>query len=321
MNEELPGLPLAEWEATKDTLHLYVQMVGKVRIASTQPRNHWWNAPLYVSARGLSTGRMRRADVDFDIEFDFIDHALVTRTSRGEVERFSLHDGLSVAAFYSRLTATLERLGIDVRIKPRPYGVPMTTPFPEDHEHAAYDAAAVGRFWGVLRWASWMFEEFSARSYAKTSPVHVFWHSFDLAVTRFSDRRAPSRSGGSSVDAEAYSHEVISFGFWTGDRQLREPVFYSYTAPEPPGLAGHPLSPPEAHWIPWGEGHLAQYSLDACRSSRSPRQALLDFLQSAYEAGATAAGWDQAELARQPPDGYDRSASDRSSEGGTTRSA
>jgi len=294
---ELPTLPLAEWEAAKTTLHLWAQIVGKVRMASVAPRNHWWHVPLYVDVRGLTTRRLHGANgITFEIGFDFVDHRLVVRTSGGAIESFPLVDGLSVAAFDEELHATLARLGVDVEIRETPFGVPMTTPFPDDTEHASYNAEAVARFWQILDWTDGVFEEFAGWYCGKTSPVHLFWHSLDLALTRFGGRRAPELPDADAVTQEAYSHEVVSFGFWAGDQNVREPTYYSYTAPEPEGLREQPLHPAEAGWGEFGAGSMAVLPYDAVRTASDPRAALLAFLESAYEAGATLAGWDSSEL-------------------------
>ncbi len=291
---ELPELQLEPWEPTKDTLHLWAQIVGKVRLASTPPQNHWWNAPLYVDTRGLTTRRLRSAGPDFDLSFDFVAHELVVRTSRGELASFPLVDGLSVAGFYERLTGLLADLRINMDTKAEPYGIAVTTPFAEDFEHASYDRGAVDRLWYALRWIDWTLQEFAGWFCGKTSPVHLFWHGFDLAVTRFSGARAPENPTADPVTREAYSHEVISFGFWLGDQKVRMPAFYSYTAPEPAGLAEQPLRPEAASWQqPFGSSHLALLPYDQVRNSPDPRGTLLDFLQSAYDAGATLAGWDR----------------------------
>jgi len=293
----LPALPLEEWEAAKTTLHLWAQIVGKVRMASTAPRNHWWHVPLYVDVRGLTTRRLHGANGEtFEIGFDFVDHRLVVRTSSGEVESFPLVDGLSVARFDEELHATLNRLGVDVQIRESPFGVPMTTPFRDDFEHASYDADAVARFWRILDWTDGVFEEFAGWYCGKTSPVHLFWHSFDLAVTRFDGRRSPPLPGADPVTQEAYSHEVVSFGFWAGDQDVREPTYYSYTAPEPANLREQPLRPAGARWLERGSGSIAVLPYEAVRTSANPRTTLLAFLESAYEAGATLAGWDRAGL-------------------------
>jgi Family of unknown function (DUF5996) len=293
----LPPLPLEEWEATKVTLHLWMQIVGKVRMASTAPRNHWWHVTLYVDARGLTTGRLHSANgVTFRIDFDFVDHRLVVTTSRGEVESFPLVDGLSVAAFDESLHEVLRRLGIDVPIRESPYGVATTTAFPADAEHATYDGDAVQRFWRILDWTDSVFEEFSGWFCGKQSPVQLYWHSFDLAVTRFGGKRAPVRPDADAVTQEAYSHELVSFGFWAGDERQREPAYYSYTAPEPAGIREQPLRPAEAYWKEVGGGSLALLPYEVVRTAADPRSTLLTFLQSAYDAGADLAGWDRADL-------------------------
>src|SRR5256714_582415 len=295
---DLPALPLAHWEATKDTLHLWSQIVGKVRMASTAPRNHWWHVPLYVDVRGLTTRRMHSKDgVTFEIVFDFVDHRLVVATNGGAVESFDLVDGLSVAEFDERLHAILARLGIDVAIVESPFGVPMTTPFPSDREHAAYDRDAVERYWRILDWTDGVFEEFSGWFCGKTSPVHLFWHSLDLAVTRFGGKRAPEIPDADPVTRESYSHELVSFGFWAGDQNVREPTYYSYTLPEPADLRRQPLHPEGAAWADQGDGSLARLAYEAVRTASDPRSTLLAFLESAYEAGAGAAGWGKAAVA------------------------
>ncbi len=295
---ELPPLPLEDWEDTKMTLHLWVQVVGKIRLASTAPRNHWWHVPLYVDVRGLTTRRMHASNgQSFEIDFDFIDHRLVVRTNGGAVESFELVNGLSVAEFDEKVHGTLTALGIDVPIRETPYGIAITTPFAEDRGHATYDPVAVERFWRILDWSDGVLEEFSGWFCGKTSPVHLFWHSLDLAVSRFGGKRAPVSPNADPVTREAYSHEVISFGFWPGDQTVREASFYSYTAPEPPGLRREPLSPKAAKWADQGSGSLARLSLEDVRNAKDPRATLLGFLESAYEAGAQAAGWNRAEFA------------------------
>ena len=290
----LPELHLADWRATKDTLHLYCQVVGKVRLATTAPRNHWWNVPLYLDVRGLTTRRLRHAGTTFDITLDVGDHRLAVRTADGRMEGFELHEGLDVAEFDRRLHAVLAGFGIDVEITERPFGVPMTTPFPSDHEHAAWERDYVERFWHALDWTDRVLEEFSGWFKGKTSPVHLFWHGLDLAVTRFSGRDAPPVDA-DAVTREAYSGEVISFGFWAGDDNLGDAAFYAYAAPEPDGLRDQPLT--EGDWIDTGTGSLAVLPYAAVRSASDPRTTLLAFYQSAYEAGARTAGWDTSSFA------------------------
>jgi len=294
---ELPPLPLEEWEPTKTTLHLWAQIVGKVRMASSAPQNHWWHVPLYVGVRGLTTRRLHPENgVTFQIDFDFVDHRLVVRRRDGATVSFALEDGLTVAAFDELLHARLRELEVDVAIREMPFGVPMTTPFPDDREHHAYDRDAVVRFWHVLDWTDAVFEEFAGWYCGKTSPVHLFWHSFDLAVTRFGGGRAPAQPGADPVTREAYTHEVVSFGFWAGDQNVREPTYYAYAAPEPPGLRQRALRPDAAAWIDQGAGSLAVLPYDAVRGAADPKAALLGFLESAYRAGAGALGWDSADL-------------------------
>ena len=252
---------------------------------------------MYVDTRGLTTRRLRSGERDFDVSFDFVEHELIVRASGAEPESFRLADGLSVAAFHDELFALLAGLDIQVAINAEPYGIPVTTPFSEDTEHASYDREAVERFWQALRWIDWTFQEFAGWFCGKTSPVHLFWHGFDLAVTRFSDARAPENPNADPVTREAYSHELISFGFWPGDKKVREPTFYSYAAPEPAGLADQPLRPGAASWQqPYGESHFALLPYEAVRTSDDPRETLLAFLQSAYDDAATLAGWDRDAL-------------------------
>ena len=293
----LPPLPYPEWRPTKETLHLWVQIVGKMKLASAPPKNHWWHVALYLDVHGLTTRLLHGGDqTPFEIRFDFAAHRLVVETPRAE-ESFALVDGLSVAAFDGELHAALGRLGVDVAIVEKPFGVPVTTPFTEDEEHRSYDDEAVERFWRVLDWSGEVLEEFAGWFCGKQSPVHLFWHSFDLALTRFSGRRAPVQPEADPVNREAYTHEVVSFGFWAGDQNIAEPAYYSYTAPEPAQLRGRELSPAgRVRWVELGGGSLAVLPYEHVRMSADPKATLLDFLQSAYEAGADAAGWNRDEL-------------------------
>jgi hypothetical protein len=291
----LPPLPYEEWREAKDTLHLWAQIVGKIRLASVPSRNHWWHVPLYVGVHGFTTHLMRQADVGFQIDFDVVEHRLVITTTRGAKHSFPLHDGLSVRSFQVQLWEALDSLGIEVPIRNEPFGVPMTTPFDQDTEHASYSPQHIYRFWQILYWAEEVFNEFAGWFCGKASPVHLFWHSLDLAYSRFSGRRAPPQSA-DPVTVEAYSHEVISFGFWAGDEASPATAFYSYTAPEPSDLTSCELHPDAAHWNDAPNGHLAHLGYDDLRALRDPRAALLAFLQSAYEAGAHTAGWDSANL-------------------------
>ncbi len=293
----LPPLSLAEWEPAKTTLHLWTQIVGKIKLATSPPRNHWWHVPLYVDVRGMTTRRLHApSGITFEIVFDLIDHRLQVFTSEGGNASFELHDGLSVAEFDEQLHWTLATLDVDVQILEQPFGVPITTPFREDQEHASYDPSAVTRFWRILDWTDAVFERFAGWYCGKTSPVHFFWHSFDLALTRFGGPRAPAIPDADPVTAEAYSHEVVSFGFWAGDANVREPTYYAYTAPEPSGLRDRPLAPGAAHWVQQGSGSIALLPYDAVRTAADPERVLLAFLQSAYLAGATTSGYDTDDL-------------------------
>jgi len=285
----LPELHLSDWRATKDTLHLYSQILGKIRLATTAPRNHWWNVPLYVDVRGLTTRRLHHRGTTFDITIDFVDHALVVRTADGRTKSFGLGGGVPVGDFDANIHAILGELGIDVEIREEPFGVPMTTPFALDMVHASWDREAIARFGRILDWSDSVFEEFSGWFNGKTSPVHLFWHSLDLAVTRFSGRPARPVEA-DRVTREAYTHEVISFGFWPGDDNIGDAAYYSYTAPEPDGLRDQPLS--AGAWVESGSGSLAILPYQAVRTASNPKTTLLAFCQSAYEAGARLAGWD-----------------------------
>ena len=287
----LPPLPLKGWEDTKETLHRYCQIAGKVRMEYSPYRNHWWHVTLYVTTRGLTTGPIPYGRTTFDISFDLLENRLAVTTGEGAFS-FALDD-LPVAEFYRRLFEGLRSLEIDASINPESFGLDDEHTLDTNTYHCTCAEGYVRRYHHVLGWVDQVFKEVAGRFNGKTSPVQLYWHSFDLAVTRFSGRRAPVRSGADPVTREAYSHEVISFGFWPGDPSFREPAFYSYTAPEPEGLTEEPLHPPAASWQ---EGGTALLTYEEVRSSSSPREALLEFLQSAYEAGAKTAGWDMEEF-------------------------
>jgi hypothetical protein len=290
----LPELHLDDWRATKDTLHLASQIVGKMRMAVAPPRNHWWHVTLYVDARGLTTRRLRHRGTTFEIRFDLVDHALVIDTADGRSGGFILADGLSIAEFDARIHDALADLEIDVEIEEEPFGLAITTPFAADSDHRSWDGDAVQRFGRVLGWSDAVLDEFAGWFCGKTSPVHLFWHGFDLALSRFSGRRAPAIDA-DRVTREAYSHETISFGFWAGDDRIPDAAYYSYTAPEPEGLRDQRL--PAGEWVAFGSGSLAFLPYETVRTAPDPRATLLGFLQGAYEAGARLAGWDTGDLA------------------------
>ena len=282
---------MKEWEDTKETLHRYCQIAGKVRMEYSPYRNHWWHVTLYVTTRGLTTGPIPYGRTTFDISFDLLENRLAVTTGEGAFS-FALDD-LPVAEFYRRLFEGLRSLEIDASINPESFGLDDEHTLDTNTYHCTCAEGYVRRYHHVLGWVDQVFKEFAGRFNGKTSPVQLYWHSFDLAVTRFSGRRAPVRPGADLVTREAYSHEVISCGFWPGDPSFREPAFYSYTAPEPENLAEQPLHPPAASWQ---EGGTALLTYEEVRSSSSPRETLLEFLQSAYEAGAKTAGWDVEEF-------------------------
>ena len=292
---ELPELPLRDWQATYDTLHMWTQIVGKVRMALGPAINHWWGIPLYVTARGLTTSPIPLGYEAFEVRFDFNDHMLVIETSLGALRELTL-EPQSVAEFYRKFLASLHELGIDVRIHAVPDEFPNPIPFEKDEVHTSYDADAVNRFWRILVWSDCVFKEFRARFTGKVSPVHFFWGSFDLAVTRFSGRVAPPRPGADAITAEAYSHEVSSAGFWPGGGVVEGAAFYAYAAPEPSGFAGYRARPAEAFYHPELHEFLLMY--DDVRRAPSPKDSLLQFLQSTYEAAAILANWDRPNLER-----------------------
>jgi len=296
-----PPLPYRAWEPTKQTLHRYAQIVGKVRMALTPPRNHWWHVTLLPGTRGLTTGPMPDGDRYAEIAFDVPAHQLVVTTSDGGRRVLELRDRPACADVFSDLFTALGELGVRADIHPEPFDLGDSPPFARDTVHDAYDAEAVERFWQALSSAERVLTEFSGRFAGKVSPVHLFWHSFDLAHARFSGRRAPAIPGADPVTAEAYSHELIAFGFWPGDdRRTPYPAFYSYTAPEPSGLREQPLGPAAAAWQDTGNGSLAVLPYDDVRTAADPRVVLLDFFEYAYLAGARLAGWDVDGLAHPP---------------------
>jgi hypothetical protein len=290
-----PELPLTAWQDTYATLHMWTQVVGKVRLALSPRINHWWEVPLYVNSRGLTTSAIPYGEEIFEVQFDFVAHTLNIQTSRGAQKVLPLR-AQSVADFYKEFMSALHSLGIEVRIWTMPVEVPNPVRFESDTQHASYDRQYAQRFWRILVLCESNFQEFRSRFLGKNSPVHFFWGSFDLAVTRFSGRRAPERLGADSVTREAYSHEVISAGFWPGGGEIKGPAFYAYAAPEPPGFAQQRVHPAAAFYHPQLHEFLLMY--DDVRLASSPRHALLDFLQSTYEAGAHLACWDRKELER-----------------------
>jgi len=295
--ESIPSTPLVwnEWAATADTLHMWTQIVGKTRLALTPLQNHWWNVPLYVTARGLGTSAMPYGDDALDIEFDFVTHALHFRMSSGQEREMKLRPR-TVADFYKEYLDTLASLGVEVKIDPMPCELAHPIRFDLDTEHKSYDPEYVERFWHVLMFTEKVFRRFGTGFLGKISPIHFFWGSFDMAVTRFSGRPAPPRPGVDGIQREAYSHEVISAGFWPGNGGYGAAAFYCYAAPVPEGLSEAKVRPAAAGW----DKALGEFILkyEDLRAETSPEDALMEFLESTYAAAADAAKWDRAALER-----------------------
>jgi hypothetical protein len=292
---EWPVFEWDQWKDTAETLHMYTQIVGKTRLALAPIQNHWWNVPLYITARGLSTSSMPVGRGQLvDIEFDFISHTLVGRSSDGRIQQLNLHP-MPVVEFYSSFVGMLSALDLKVQIDPMPSEMATPIRFDRDTVHASYDKEAVNRFWRVLIIADTLLKRFSTNFYGKISPVHFFWGSFDLAVTRFNGTKAPARSGADSIQSEAYSHEVISAGFWPGNGGYGRAAFYTYAAPTPEGLDKTVLRGRGSFDQKMGE-FLLDYS-DA-RAAANPEESVLNFLQETYSAAADLAKWDRAHLDR-----------------------
>jgi len=288
-----PSLPLTEWETTRATLHMWTQIAGKVRLALSPRVNHWWQVPLYVSSRGLTTSAIPYGDHAFEIEFDFAGQNLAIRkTSQPEI-LVRLYPR-SVADFYREVMAALRAAGIEVKIWPKPVEIADPIPFPDDHQHASYDPEYVNRFHRILLQVDTILKEFRGRFIGKASPVHFFWGSFDLAATRFSGRPAQEREGADPITREAYSHECCSAGFWPGSGDITGPAFYSYAAPAPPGYAEYSVLPQPAFYHTGLREFILMY--EDFRRAAAPRAALLDFLQSTYDAAANLGNWDRANL-------------------------
>jgi len=290
------GLPLAQWRATHDTVHMWLQIVGKTRLALAPSENHWWHTTLYVSARGLTTTPIPYGSRLFEIELDFLDHRLSVRTSDGTIRTIALRSR-AVADFYREYMGALDALGIAVKLWPVPVEVDGAIPFEDDRVHASYDPAHARRFHEILLQVDRVTKRFKGRFLGKSSPVHFFWGAYDLALTRFSGRRAPEpREPQSPMMREAMSHEEISVGFWPGGGSVPEPAFYAYARPEPPALPGAGIRPAAAYY----SRELADFILPyaAVRASARPDEEVLDFYQSVYAAAADLAGWDRAALDR-----------------------
>jgi Family of unknown function (DUF5996) len=293
ISPDLPELKFSEWEATCDTVHMWTQIVGKTRMTLSPMENHYWNATLYVTPRGLTTAPIPYPKGTFDVAFDFISHELTIRSSGGD-ERAVALAARPVAEFYTDYMSQLRAMEIDVKIHTKPDEFDDPVHFDQDTRHASYDKEYVERFRQILIWADRVLKLFRCRFIGKASPVHFFWGSFDLAVTRFSGRRAPEREGADPITREAYSHEVSSCGFWPGDRRFPYPAFYAYAAPSPAGIENEPAHP--GGWNPQLGEFILKY--DDVRAAGDPEKAVLDFCQSSYEAAAKLAHWDRKALER-----------------------
>jgi hypothetical protein len=290
-----PKLPLEKWRDTYGTLHMWTQVVGKVCLALTPRTNHFWNITFQVTPRGLATPSMMAGDRAFTMTFDFVAHQLLIQFSDGATETIPL-EPRTVADFYRLVLDTLHRMGVQVRIWPMPVEIPDPIRFDADVTHRSYDAASANAFWRILVAIKPVFESFRCGFVGKCSPVHFFWGGFDLAVTRFSGDRAPERPGADAVTRESYSHAVISHGFWPGSGAVQEPAFYAYAAPEPPGFKSAKVEPEAAFYST--EMSLFILPYEAARAAKAPAAALTAFLNSTYDAGATLAQWNRAELER-----------------------
>lgn len=291
-----PELPYDSWIDTRETLHRWMQVVGKIQMELTPVINHWWNVALHVTARGLGTDRIPTGHRWFDMEFDFVSHVLRVRVSDGALRDIPLK-ARSVADLHDEVFSVLNSLAIECKIWTTPVEIPENAiPLDADERHRAYDKDAVERFWRILGLTDEVFTEFRARFIGKCSPVNFYWGSFDLAVTRFSGRPAPPRPGADSITREAYSHEVSSVGFWPGDERLMNPTFYSYASPEPEGFRTASISPAAAYYHEKLGGFYLLY--DEVRKAADPKAVLLEFCQSTYEAAATLGKWDREALER-----------------------
>ncbi|MEL6560220.1 MAG: DUF5996 family protein [Bacteroidota bacterium] len=294
MMNHFPELPLEKWEESKITLHLWLQIVGKIKLNLMPKRNHWWNITFRLSPKGLTSGPIPHQKGSFQIDFNLVDHQLEINNSWDEQKSFSLEDGLSVAKFHEKVFTVLKELDIQSKIISIPYDHPCEEPFHECETHHTYQPDYVNRFWQVLVQVDNAFKEFAGKYYGKVSPSQLYWHHMDLAVTRFSGKQGPALPDSSTIaDKEAYSHEVISAGFWAGDEEVRGAAFYSYTYPSPEDLDQEPLKPAAASWIVSNGSPMAMLMYDDLIKEANPKQALLDFLQSSYEAGAKKANWSE----------------------------
>lgn len=300
---KLPELPYKAWTDTRITLHLILQIIGKTRLKLTRRKNHWWYITIYVTARGFGTHSIPSEDGldSLDIELDVNDKAVDLSYSTGEVIQISLADNPSISDFYQKFRQALGHFGFNPEFVPRPFDMGIEKRFDEISEYHHYDWEYIRKFAQLMRWNNDVFQEFSGRFYGKTCPVHIYWHHMDLTVTRFSGKRLPPMDEGARIlEKESYSHEQISFGFWVGDDNMQEPMYYAYTYPSPAGLDQEVLQPDEANWVDSNGSPMALLRYHDVLSSDNPRERVLSFLESAYQAGARKADWPIEELTAPP---------------------
>jgi hypothetical protein len=296
---ELPHLPYDSWTQTRISVHLILQIIGKTRLGLTTRKNHWWFITIYLSSRGFSTFTIPvdQGTCSLEIEFDVLKRAVViTHSERGSVQ-IDLQTGLSVAQFYQRFMAELSQLDLYPKFIKQPFDMGIDKPFDQIEEYSSFNWDDILKFWQLMQWNNSIFQEFSGRFYGKTCPVQIYWHHMDLAVTRFSGKKlAPMDKSARISDRDTYSHEQISFGFWVGDENVQEPAYYAYTYPSPDKIDLQPLLPSTANWVDSNGTPMAFLRYEDVKSSTDARQAVLDFLESAYQAGAKLAGWKIEEL-------------------------
>ncbi|WP_343767552.1 DUF5996 family protein [Gangjinia marincola] len=291
----LPQLPLEEWKKSKISLHLIFQIIGKVRLKMTPRKNHWWYITHYISSKGFTTSAIPYDGGyhTFTIEVNVLDMEVEITTSKGATKVIPLTDGLPIKAFYTQFLESLHTLDIQPEIIQEPFDMGVTSAFNEITAYHHFDATYIKKFWEAMRWVDTVFSEFSGRFNGKTCPVQLYWHHMDLAITRFNGKEAPKMDQNARLsDKDAYSHECISFGFWAGDDEVREPAFYAYTYPSPNGIDQEPLHPKEANWIDSNGSPMAFYRYDDLLKEKDPKATLLAFLESSYHAGAKRANWD-----------------------------
>lgn len=295
----LPTLAFKNWEKSRITLHLILQIIGKIRLASTPRKNHWWYITQYVSTQGFSTYAIPMADGinTFEIVLNVHKRAVQLSTSKGDFVEISLKDGYTISEFYQEIMEIIKGWGMTTEFINKPLDMGIDKPFGEIKEYHHYDWDAINKFWQMMLWNDGVFKEFSGRFYGKTCPVHLYWHHLDLAVTRFNGKKTPPMDPSARIlEKDSYSHEVISFGFWAGDDNLPEPAYYAYAAPSPQGLESEPLQPEQAFWIDANGSPMAILKYEEIISTVEPRKTLLDFLESAYQGAAKLANWDVEDL-------------------------